>query len=73
MLHTFRDWCYHLVKLTSGLLATITLEVISFCAYALFAVLLQFFKCILEVVFCDCASVISLVSKRWPLIGETEK
>jgi hypothetical protein len=39
-------------KLTLGLLATITLEVVPFCAYTLFPALLPFsFKCILEVVF----------------------
>jgi hypothetical protein len=35
-----------------GLLTTINLEVL-FCSYALFPVLLLFFKCILEFVFCD--------------------
>jgi hypothetical protein len=39
-------------KLTLGLLATITLEIVPFCAYALIPVLLPFFKCILEVMFC---------------------
>jgi hypothetical protein len=37
-------------KLTFGLLATITLEIVSFHAYALFPVLLLFLKCMLEVV-----------------------
>jgi hypothetical protein len=43
-------------KLTLGLLAaaaTITLEVVSFRAYSPFPALLPFFKCILEVVFCE--------------------
>jgi hypothetical protein len=39
-------------KLTFGLLATISLEVVRFCTYAPFPALLPFFKCILEVVFC---------------------
>jgi hypothetical protein len=39
-------------KLTLGLLATITLEVVLIRAYAPFPALLSFFKCILEVVFC---------------------
>jgi hypothetical protein len=34
-----------------GLIATITLEVVHFRAYALLPALLSFFKCILEVVF----------------------
>jgi hypothetical protein len=40
-------------KLTLGLLATITLEVVPFRAYAPFPALLSFFKCNLEVVFCE--------------------
>jgi hypothetical protein len=40
-------------KLTLGLLATITPEVIPFRAYAPFPTLLPFFKCILEVLFCE--------------------
>jgi hypothetical protein len=40
-------------KLTLSLLATITLKAVLLCAYALFPVLLPFFKCILEVVFCE--------------------
>jgi hypothetical protein len=40
-------------KLTLGLLATITLEVVLFCTYASFPVLLPFFKCILEVMLCE--------------------
>jgi hypothetical protein len=36
---------------TMGLLATITLKVVYFCAYAWFSALLPFFKCILELVF----------------------
>jgi hypothetical protein len=49
-----------------GLLATITLEVVSFSAYAQFPALLPFFKCILKVVFStayDSTSIISVVSK----------
>jgi hypothetical protein len=34
-------------------LVTITLEIVPFCTYAPFPVLLPFFKCILEVVFCE--------------------
>jgi hypothetical protein len=42
-IHNFRDWCCHLVKnLTSGLLSTITLEVVPFCAYATFPALMPF-------------------------------
>jgi hypothetical protein len=40
-------------KLIMGLLATITLEVVSFRAYAPFSALMKFFKCILVAVFCD--------------------
>jgi hypothetical protein len=40
-------------KLTLGLVATITLEVLSFRAYAPFPAILPFFKCILDVVFCE--------------------
>jgi hypothetical protein len=40
-------------KLTLCLLATITLEVVPFRAYAQFPAFLPFFKCILEVVFCE--------------------
>jgi hypothetical protein len=40
-------------KLTLGLLATITLEVVPFYTYTLFPALLPFLKCILEVVFFD--------------------
>jgi hypothetical protein len=36
-----------------GLLATITLEVVTFYLYAPFPALLPFLKCILEVVFCE--------------------
>jgi hypothetical protein len=39
-------------KLTLGLLASITLEIIHFCAYAQFPEFLSFFKCILEVMPC---------------------
>jgi hypothetical protein len=39
-------------KQTLSLLATVTLEVVPFRAYAPFPELLPFFKCILEVVFC---------------------
>jgi hypothetical protein len=38
-------------KLTFGLLASITLEVVPISAYAPFTALLLFFKCILEVMF----------------------
>jgi hypothetical protein len=41
------------LKLTLDLLATITLEVALFCAYAPFPALLPSFKCILEVTFCE--------------------
>jgi hypothetical protein len=40
-------------KLTLGLLATITLEVVPFHVYAPLSALLPFLKCILEVVFCE--------------------
>jgi hypothetical protein len=40
-------------KLTFGLLAIITLKVISLHVYAPFTALLPFHKCILEVMFCD--------------------
>jgi hypothetical protein len=40
-------------KLTLGLVATITLEVVLFHMYALFPALLPFFKCILEVLFSE--------------------
>jgi hypothetical protein len=40
-------------KLTFGLLATITHDVVSFCAYALSPTLLPIFKSFLEVVFCE--------------------
>jgi hypothetical protein len=57
-------------KLSLGLLATVNLEVVPFCPYAPFPVLLPFLKCILEDVFCEgvqhClqfASIISFVSK----------
>jgi hypothetical protein len=60
-------------ELTLGLLATIILKLFPFCQYVLFPLLLQFFKCILEVVFCegfstacDSASVTSVVSKWRP-------
>jgi hypothetical protein len=56
-------------KLTLGLLATITLEVVPFGAYAPFPALLSSFKSILEVVFCEgvrhrlrfCLSILSCV------------
>jgi hypothetical protein len=38
--------------LNLGILATITLEVVPFSAYASFTALLPFLKCILEVAFC---------------------
>jgi hypothetical protein len=41
------------LKLTLGLLATITLKVVPFLEYALFPELLPFLKCILEDVFCE--------------------
>jgi hypothetical protein len=57
-------------RLTLGLLATITLEVVPFHAYALLLELMSFFKCILEVMFCesvqhvcDSVSIISVVSE----------
>jgi hypothetical protein len=40
-------------KLTLGLLTTITPAVFPFLAYAAFPATLPFFKCILEVVFCE--------------------
>jgi hypothetical protein len=40
-------------KLALGLLATITFKAVPFCVYAPFPVLLPFFKCISEVVFCE--------------------
>jgi uncharacterized membrane protein len=40
-------------KLTLSLLATITLKVVTFHVYAPFSVLLPFFKCILEISFCE--------------------
>jgi hypothetical protein len=40
-------------KLNLGLLATITLKLVIFCAYAPLSALLPFLKCILEVVFCE--------------------
>jgi hypothetical protein len=52
-----------------GLLATITLKVVPFHMYAPFPELLQFFKCILEVVFstaCDSASITLIVSQWQP-------
>jgi hypothetical protein len=39
-------------KISLGILATITLEVVSFRYYLPFPALLSFFKCILEIVFC---------------------
>jgi hypothetical protein len=36
-----------------GLLVNITLKVVPFHAYAPLSALLQFFKCILEIVFCE--------------------
>jgi hypothetical protein len=41
-------------KLTLGILATVTLEVVPFREYAPFPALLPFFKCILEVVLLEC-------------------
>jgi hypothetical protein len=40
-------------KLTLGLMATITLEVVPFPTYALFSAPLVIFKCMLEVMFCE--------------------
>jgi hypothetical protein len=40
-------------KLSLGLLTTITLEVVPFCAYVPFLALLPLFKFILEVLFCE--------------------
>jgi hypothetical protein len=37
-------------KLTSGLLATITLQVLTFHMYVLFPVVLSFLKCIMDVI-----------------------
>jgi hypothetical protein len=52
--HNSRDWCCCLVKkLILDLLATITLKAIPFHPYTPFSELLPFFKCILEVVFCE--------------------
>jgi hypothetical protein len=53
-----------------GLLATITLKVVSFCAYASFPAFLPFFKCTLELVFCDGVQHQLLVLSS---IGGTEK
>jgi hypothetical protein len=59
-------------KLTLGLLATFTLKVVPYCTYAPFPALLPFFKCILQVVFCESvqhghsASITSIVSKQQP-------
>jgi hypothetical protein len=60
-------------KQTLGLLTTITLEVVPFHVYAWFPALLNFLKCVLEVVFregvqhcCNSASVTSTVSQWWP-------
>jgi hypothetical protein len=71
-------------KLILGLQATITLEVVPFCVYSLFTVLLPFFRCILEDMFPEAVQhrlgfcldhvscqngVLSVLSS----IGETEK
>jgi hypothetical protein len=59
-------------KLILGILATITLKVVPFLACALFSVLLQFFKCIMEVMLCESfqhclrsVSITSVVPKWW--------
>jgi hypothetical protein len=53
-IHNLRDWCCQMVKkLIFGLLATITLKVVYFHAYAPFPALQPLFKCILEVMFCE--------------------
>jgi hypothetical protein len=78
VIHNFRDWCCHLFKKKKpslGKLATITLEVVPFHLYALFPALLPFFKCILDVMFCEgvqhllrfCPSHLSFVSKGQPV------
>jgi hypothetical protein len=45
------------------LLATITLEEVSISTYAPFPALLQFFRCILEVVFCRCSAPPAILPK----------
>jgi hypothetical protein len=45
-------------RLTLGLLTTVTLEVVPFRPYALFPVPLPFFKCILEILLYDSASIV---------------
>jgi hypothetical protein len=39
-----------------GLLPTIILEIVPFRAYASFPAFIQFFKCIPEVVYCECSA-----------------
>jgi hypothetical protein len=62
-------------KLFLGLLATITLQVVTFRVYTPFPGLLPFFKLILEVMFCkvfstvcDSASITSIV-KKWHILS----
>jgi hypothetical protein len=50
-----------------GLLAPITLELVPFHVYALFPAPLPFFKCILEVIFCEGVKIAAFS------VGETEK
>jgi hypothetical protein len=65
--HYFRDWFFHLVKKVAlGLLATIALGVVAFCAYAPFPALLPIWKSCFVTLFstaCDSASITSVVSK----------
>jgi hypothetical protein len=49
-IYNFREYCCHLIL---GLVANISLKVVPFRSYAAFPTLLPFFKCILEVVFCE--------------------
>jgi hypothetical protein len=67
-------------KLSLGLLVTIILEVVPFCAYVPFPELLSFIKCILEVVSvkvfinaCDSASCQNGGFSVLSSMGETEK
>jgi hypothetical protein len=68
-------------KLTFGLLATITLEVVLSHAHAPFLSLPKFFKFILEIVYCVyvqhclqfCLGNLSCVKMAVPSVGETEE
>jgi hypothetical protein len=52
--HSFQDWCCHLVKkLTLGLPSTITLEIVPFHTHGPFPALVSFLKCILEIMFSE--------------------